>query len=104
MKMSDRSAEELTRSLDEVLHAEKCYETKEGMVKRREVLKNLNVLVKQWIQVRQVVLKICSSADHPLPLSEREPLPRYALAVDRQGRGPHRHIWLLHAGNLTPGS
>ena len=43
---------ELTRSLDEVLHLEKCYETPDGLRTRREVLNNLNVLVKQWIQVR----------------------------------------------------
>jgi poly(A) polymerase len=44
------SVAELTASLDAVLHSEKCYETEEGLVKRREVLKQLNVLVKQWIQ------------------------------------------------------
>ena len=45
----------LNRMLDEVLHLEKCYETPDGLERREEVLKNLNVLVKQWIQVRNEV-------------------------------------------------
>ncbi len=51
--LNPRDPESLTLALDEVLRLEKCYETPEGLVKRREVLKNLNVLVKQWIQVGQ---------------------------------------------------
>jgi len=45
-----KPSEALTASLDEVLRLERCYETEAGLVKRREVLKSLNVLVKQWIQ------------------------------------------------------
>ena len=36
--------------LEEVLHKQACYETNKGLEARREALKNLNVLVSQWIQ------------------------------------------------------
>ena len=41
----------LSSSLDRVLVDERCYESNDGIVRRREALKNLNLLVKQWIQV-----------------------------------------------------
>ena len=36
--------------LDEVLHKQGCFETEDSMRCRKEVLKNLNILVSQWIQ------------------------------------------------------
>ena len=41
----------MSLALESVLRAERCYESDDGIVRRREALKNLNVLVKQWIQV-----------------------------------------------------
>lgn len=38
------------KRLEAVLKNQGCYETKQGLERRREVLKNLNILVRQWIQ------------------------------------------------------
>lgn len=50
------SPSELSQSLERRLREERCFETEEGLVKRREVLKNLTVLIQQWIQVRLFLL------------------------------------------------
>lgn len=84
---------ELTVTLEDRLHQEKCYETPDGLLKRSEVLKNLDVLVKQWIQVVMTfnlnilvslhgslleALKLCNN--HTFILLECQPVSRNALA------------------------
>ena len=38
------------RNLDAVLHSQGCYETPEGLQQRRQILVDLNTLVRRWVQ------------------------------------------------------